>query len=212
MPINFEPGSANLMPNPLIKYYPNAKSTTINVGDLMALSSANAVTVNNMVVCRPVLSGDITGFYKDVSGNICGLLGISLAGSVTNSSGVPTGLPPTSGVSAFTQPALNVPAYALGIPPEPTNGYAMHPVLIFQPGQKFWGKLLIGNTTQANVGKIYGVNLTAGVFAIDTTIVTTALGAICTITNWNPARNGWLEFQLPLTYCQFFTGFPYLAQ
>jgi len=188
--------------------FPNGKSTTIQGGEPVVLTTASALTTASNKVVRTLLAADIAALYQDGSSNVCGILGFACHDAVTNSSGVANQQHVYSGKSALGEPTFALPSYGLGQPADTNIGYTEIMVWIADPNTVFKGKLISTSTASNLLIGPAGIDLTSGVF----TVAPSATTKILDIIAWDPSDTTYVWFTVKAAFCQLQTMFPYTAQ
>lgn len=131
------------------------KSTTINPGDVLILTTNSTYTgtgASQFPVVRPLLSGDTVTTSN-------GIVGVALFGAKTDSSGILTSM--TSPVTVDTRGKIEVNnLYLNDLPTDPDSGYLRIEIASFDADNVFRGL-----TTANDVADFYTVGRSAGITA-----------------------------------------------
>lgn len=188
----------------------NGKSTTIQAGHPVVITTNATYTTSSYPVVRSLVAGDISASYQE-GGSTAGILGFSLEDYVTTSGGVDSTQFVYSAKAGAAEPVLVIPSYHAGVPVDPTILYTKMMVALALPGVVFRGKLGGGGTTTATealVNTKAGIDLNAGVYTVDTSESVKPL----TIIGWDVNNTAYVYFEVQQTYCQLTTGVNYSSQ
>ena len=193
-------------------HFPMAKSTAFNYGDVLVLTTVSALTTSSAQVLRPLLAADITAAYQDGSAHVCGIHSICPYTETTNSSGIVATQPSVTNVAAAARPIYALPGVSAGYAVDPNIGHSLLNPIIADSQTWFRAPLLasIGAATAAMVGATAGIDLTSGIFTVDTG-ATTKILEIVKIADGDPAGNIVYVRVLP-AFQQNLTAYPYTAQ
>lgn len=224
------------LPTPNEYFYSSANSLSgtgtppaaaMQAGDVVALTTASALTASSQVVSRMLLAADVSALYQDGSGNVCGVLGVCADSFTTNASGV-AGAPPALG-AVTSGAAIN---YPLSVPAmqgnDSSTGRSFMRVHLFRPGQRFKGRLYTGGgsvtLTHQYDNTLAGFNLSTSsgvttytVSPAATTKCLTIIGPVLDDPLYGQlvAQNSpgpWVIFEVLPSFSQSDTGFNYSAQ
>lgn len=156
---------------PKIIYMPIGKSKTIAQGDALIRTTVAGATTGGKPVVRILTATDITtNAYIETAVTI-GTIGVSLVDAVADSSGYAGTRVVPSGPAAASGVIYGLPTYPAGLAAD-ADGFSMIPVALWGEGNRFRVKLKSGTASQALVGTKAGIDLTSGVFTIDTAATT----------------------------------------
>jgi len=190
------------------KYEVCADSTTAQAGDPVVKTTNSSLTTSSVPVFRPVLAADISALYKE-SSSVCGILGFNCDYWKTDSSGVANTPNTPSTKSGSAEPVRPAPTLASIVPNDPTTTYAMSGVYYMQPGVRARVKVKSTVTPSAAiVGTTAGIDLTSGVYTLDTAATT----KIFLITDWYSNDLTTVEVELLPAYQQLALGNNYSSQ
>lgn len=190
--------------------YLNGKSTTINGGDLVVMTTNATYTTASNPVVRSLVQGDINALYAQ--GSAAGILGVALHDAVTTSGGVASTQFVYSAKAAAAEPVQNIPSYGMGQPADTNISYTNIMVALALPDTIFRGKLSSANSGTATMSNVYlgpaGFLISSSAFYLDTNATT----KIVDIIGWDPSNTSYAFFTFLPAYCQLLTGVWYTSQ
>jgi hypothetical protein len=189
--------------DPPLRPYLNAKSTTIQGGDWVVVTTAAADTTASNPVVRTLIQDDIDDLYESP---IAGVLGIAKHDAVTTSGGVASTQWVYASKAAAAEPTTAIPSYGMGQPPDPNISYTQMMVFVATPDVIYRGKLASGQTgSNLLLGTTAGITITAALFTVDTGATTKILN----IVGWDPSNTAFVYFTVQAAYCQLLTSVAY---
>ena len=186
---------------PDVAWIANAKSSTINAGDPVVISTKSTLNTASMPVARSLLAADISASLQE-GGSTCGVYGVAAFYAKTDANGVANSQDVYSGKKASAEPILALPSIGAGHQPESTNSYTKLKVFLFTPNNVFWGKLKTGSASSASINARVGLDLTSTTYTVDTA----ASLKTATIVGWDPSDTTKVLFTMDSAYCQSITG------
>ena len=206
----FTPGKVEGKKNFSVKRRPIGKSVDLILGDIVVLTTVSAKTTSAMPVLRPLLAADIAALYQDGSGNVCGIFGVATHTHSTNSSGIVATQPSVTNVAASARPIYALPGVSAGYEVDATNGFSLDTPVIADDQTLFYARLLTGSASNILTGTQAGIDLTSGVYTVNTSATT----KIFTIEGYDPQDpfDTAVYVRVLPAFQQYSTGFPYTAQ
>lgn len=190
--------------------YLNGKSTTIQGGHPVVITTNATYTTASNPVVRSLVAADVSASYQE-GGSTAGILGFACHDAQTTSGGVASTQFVYSLKGASAEPTLALPSYGMGQPADGNIGYTNIMVWLALPGTVFRGKLGGGGTTTASnllVNVAAGIDISGTTYTVDTSESVKPL----VIIGWDPSATGYVYFQVKAAYCQILTGVDFTSQ
>lgn len=201
---------------PIVRYRTPGASLSFRGGDLVVLSTLNALAGGNPAL-RLLATADGTALYQTAANDTVGIFALNTNPAVINASNFSTGEPAAVTVAANVQPFFRIPSYSNSIPGQ-SDGKGMQPVVVIDDETILGGTLLETTTiTEALIETFVGLDMTvtSGVTAYKwSTAAAVKVGKIVGVnmqdTKFNVSGGGGEIFVRILpAFCQYRNGFNY---